>query len=81
MDIYVSLHYNIRNTQFGNDGCKMDLVYEDALTDSLDFFEIKRDKTRISMNTLMDKATDFFTKNPQLKSHKISFNGLSLDDM
>jgi AAA+ ATPase superfamily predicted ATPase len=60
---------------------EIDLVCEDALTDSLAFFEVKRDKTRISMNTLMDKTTAFFAKNPQLKSHKTSFNSLSLDDM
>ena len=60
---------------------EIDLVCEDALSDSLDFFEVKRDKTRISMKALKNKATVFLEKNPQLKTHKITFKGLSLDDM
>ena len=60
---------------------EIDLVCEDALSDLLDFFEVKRDKTRISMTALKNKATVFLEKNPQLKTHKITFKGLSLDDM
>ena len=60
---------------------EIDLVCEDALSQRLDFFEIKHDKSRINPNALRRKADVFLTKNPQFADYTISFKGLSLEDM
>ena len=60
---------------------EIDLVCEDALSGILDFYEVKRDKAKINLEYLKGKAEVFLNKNPQLKDCKMSFRGLSLDDM
>ena len=60
---------------------EIDLICEDALSGALDFYEVKRDKARINLDSLKAKATAFLAKNPQLKEHELSFKGLSLQDM
>ena len=54
---------------------------EDEIGNRLDFYEIKRDASRIARGKLEEKAEAFFCKNPQLRERKVSFRGLSLEDM
>lgn len=60
---------------------EIDLVCENELTSALDFYEVKLDATRISLDDLGRKRTAFFEKNPQLKKRSGSCGGLSLADM
>ena len=60
---------------------EIDLVCEDALKGSLDFYEIKRDKSRISLKELERKTSAFFMKNPELQDRAVSLKGLSIDEM
>ena len=60
---------------------EIDLVCEDELSGSLDFYEVKREKTRININVLKAKAEAFLAKNPQLKEHKMTFKGLTMQEM
>ena len=54
---------------------------EDESKGALDFYEIKRDKSRISLKELERKASAFFAKNPELQGRVISFKGLSIEEM
>jgi len=60
---------------------EIDLVCEDAVGNALDFCEVKREAKRIDLEALEEKSKAFFAKHPSLKSRKVSFVGLSLDDM
>ena len=60
---------------------EIDLVCEDEIGNRLDFYEIKRDVSRIALGKLEEKSEAFFCKNPQLRERKVSFQGLSLEDM
>ena len=60
---------------------EIDLVCDDEMGNSLDFYEIKRDAARIDLKELEFKSRVFLTKNPQLKSRNISYKGLSMEDM
>lgn len=60
---------------------EIDLVCDDEMGNALDFYEIKRDAARIDLKELEFKSRAFLTKNPQLKSRKISYKGLSMEDM
>ena len=60
---------------------EIDLVCENEFCDVLDFFEVKRDERRMDMAALERKSLAFFAKNPQLKSRKVRFAGLSIGDM
>ena len=54
---------------------------EDEAKGALDFYEIKRDKDRISLKELESKAAAFFAKNPDLQGRVVSFKGLSIEEM
>ncbi len=60
---------------------EIDLICEDELHNRLDLFEVKRDAARIDLTALEKKAEAFLRKNPELNSRKISFGGLSLEDL
>ena len=60
---------------------EIDLVCENEFAGTLDFFEVKRRRRDIDMKALERKSEAFFAKNPTMKSRKISFAGLSLDDI
>ena len=60
---------------------EIDLVCDDEVSGRLDFFEVKRDATRVDLASLERKSLAFFAKNPQLKSRKVTFSGLSVQDM
>lgn len=53
----------------------------DEVGNRLDFYEVKRDPSRISRSDLIRKSEAFLAKNPKLKGRKMSFKGLSIEDM
>ena len=60
---------------------EIDLVCEDEFEDALDFFEIKREASRIDLDLLRRKSEAFFAKNPEKRKRHVQFSGLSLNDM
>lgn len=60
---------------------EIDLVCENEFSDVIDFYEVKRDRKRIDLNLLREKTEAFFKKNPHLRSRKLSFAGLCVEDM
>ena len=60
---------------------EIDLVCDDEVAGRLDFFEVKRDSKRIDLDSLQKKSMAFFAKNPQMAQRKVSFGGLSIQDM
>ncbi len=60
---------------------EIDLVCDDEVAGRLDFFEVKRDSKRIDRDSLQKKSMAFFAKNPQMAQRKVSFGGLSIQDM
>ena len=60
---------------------EIDLVCDDSVGGRLDFYEVKRDASRIDLKRLQEKSVAFFQKNPDMKDRTVSFNGLSLCDM
>jgi hypothetical protein len=60
---------------------EIDIVCENEFSNALDFFEVKRKRREINLKALEGKAAAFFAKNPTLSGRKISFSGLSLEDM
>ena len=60
---------------------EIDLVCENEFTETLDFYEVKRDAKRYDRATLEAKAEAFFRKNPEKRSLKTSFGSLSLKDL
>ena len=60
---------------------EIDLICEDEQHNRLHLFEVKRDPTRIDLNALEKKAEALLRKNPELNSRKITFGGLSLEDL
>lgn len=59
---------------------EIDLVCEDP-DRALTFFEIKRERVRISVPKLEGKVEKFFEKNPDRRNRKYHVAGLSLEDM
>jgi len=59
---------------------EIDLVCEDEINGRLDFYEIKRDATRIDLAALKAKTEVFFEKNPAMRSIEGECRGLSLAD-
>lgn len=60
---------------------EIDLVCEDELNGTIDFFEIKRDVRRFDRDRLQQKIEAFYEKHPEKKSMKSVALGLSLTDM
>ena len=60
---------------------EIDLVCDDSADGRLDFYEVKRDASRIDLKRLQEKSVAFFQKNPDMKDRTVSFNGLSLRDI
>ena len=54
---------------------------ENEFVNRLDFYEVKRDASRLDRALLARKVDAFLVKNPSLKSHEISCSGLSMADM
>lgn len=60
---------------------EIDMIAEDELTDSAIFYEIKRQKDDISLGVLKQKVEVFLQATGQFKGYKISYKGLSMEDM
>ena len=60
---------------------EIDMIAEDELTDSAVFYEIKRQNDDISLGVLKQKAEVFLQATGQFKGYKISYKGLSMEDM
>ena len=60
---------------------EIDIVVDNEFEETIEFVEIKRDASRISLSDLKQKTEAFFAKNPNLRSRTVSFAGLSVEDM
>ena len=60
---------------------EIDLVCDDEVSGRIVFYEIKRDASKIDLTELERKSQAFFAKNPWLKARKVTFAGLSIEDM
>lgn len=60
---------------------EIDLVCENEFTETLDFFEVKRDAKRYDRAAFEAKVEAFFRKNPEKRSRKTSSGLLSLKDL
>lgn len=60
---------------------EIDIVVDNEFEETIEFVEIKRDASRISLSDLKQKTEAFFAKKPNLRSRTVSFAGLSVEDM
>ena len=60
---------------------EIDIVCENEFSNALDFYEVKRDPSRIDLASLARKREAFFAKNPELRTRTASCRGLSIADM
>ena len=60
---------------------EIDLVCDDEVSGRIVFYEIKRDASKIDLTDLERKSQAFFAKNPWLMARKVTFAGLSIEDM
>ena len=60
---------------------EIDIVAENELNDEATFFEVKRKAGNIDMEALEHKAAAFLRASGEFKRYKISYKGLSMDDM
>lgn len=60
---------------------EIDLIAEDELSEEVTFFEIKRQKSEISLTELERKAGIFLSATRQFKNARVSYKGLSMQDM
>ena len=60
---------------------EIDLVCEDALAGTIDFFEVKVDRARFDEKAFARKVEAFFEKHPEKRTLRRSARCLSLDDM
>lgn len=60
---------------------EIDLVCEDEMTGTIDFYEVKVDRARFDEEAFVRKIEAFFKKHPEKQSLRHSARCLSLDDM
>jgi AAA+ ATPase superfamily predicted ATPase len=60
---------------------EIDIVAENELNEVATFFEVKRKADNIDMKVLENKAAAFHRATGKFKGYKISYKGLSMDDM
>lgn len=60
---------------------EIDIVAENELEEEATFFEVKRKSGNIDMEVLEHKAAAFLRATGEFKGYKISYKGLSMDDM
>ena len=60
---------------------EIDIVCEDEIAGTIDFYEVKSDRTRYSREHLERKVEAFFEKHPEKRGLRHSLQCLSLDDM
>ncbi|MBR3827985.1 MAG: ATP-binding protein [Bacteroidales bacterium] len=61
--------------------CEIDLIALDELNDLALFYEIKRQKSEISIGVLKQKAETFLNATHKLKGYKIEYHGLCMENM
>lgn len=61
--------------------CEIDLIALDELNDLALFYEIKRQKSEISIGVLKQKAETFLNATHKLKGYKIEYQGLCMGNM
>lgn len=61
--------------------CEIDLIALDELNDLALFYEIKRQKSEISIGVLKQKAETFLNATHKLKGYKIEYQGLCMENM
>lgn len=60
---------------------EIDIITENEITKTLDFYEVKRQADNIRIGKLMKKAEIFLTSNPRFDGYNISYLPLTLIDM
>lgn len=60
---------------------EIDIVAENELDEESTFFEVKRKADNIDIKVLENKAAAFLRATGEFKGYKISYKGLSMDDM
>lgn len=60
---------------------EIDIIAEDEISQSANFFEVKRQQRRIELDVLEEKKIKFLAATKQFKGYSISCKGLSMDDM
>lgn len=60
---------------------EIDIITENELTDTLVFYEVKRQRDNIQLGALRRKAEAFFTKNKISDRYSTDYKGLTLEDM
>lgn len=60
---------------------EIDLVCENELKGTLDFYEVKCDASRVDLSALNLKVAAFFLKHPDMRRSSYGVFGLSRDDM
>lgn len=60
---------------------EIDIVAENELNEEATFFEVKRKSGNIDLEVLKHKAEAFLRATGEFKGYKISYKGLSMDDM
>ena len=60
---------------------EIDIVAENELNEEASFFEVKRKAENIDIEVLKHKAAAFLRATGEFKGYKISYKGLSMDDM
>ena len=60
---------------------EIDMIAENELSDTAEFFEIKRQKEEISLGVLKQRAEVFLQATREFKSYGLSYTGLSMEDM
>ena len=60
---------------------EIDMIAEDELSDSVTFYEIKRQEREISIGVLKQKAEVMLQATHEWKKYDIKYKGLSMEDM
>jgi len=60
---------------------EIDIIAADDLNRTVDFFEVKRQENDLDISILRSKAECFFRSTGKYKRYKVSYKGLSMDNM
>ena len=60
---------------------EIDMIAEDELSDSVSFYEIKRQAAEICIGVLKQRAEVMVQATHEFKKYDISYKGLSMEDM
>lgn len=60
---------------------EIDMIAEDELSDSVTFYEIKRQASEISIGILKQRAETMLQATHEFQNYKLSYSPLSMEDM